>query len=621
MVDTHITNNFTEWLPVNEGQSVLYVSEKMDNLSGNYDFLIVTDAFGKVRMHFSGNSPYADALKLLKAHLNPGGHVILAVDNKYGLSFFAGCPEQLTGRYFEGLEGYPHTEGIRTFSKEAVLEMAAEAGFTSVKTYYPYPDYRYMTEMYSDEKLPLPGELKTDFCNFEQERVVLFDEAKVFDGLIREGRFAEFSNSYLFDLTVEKTPGEELLYLKYSVERDERFRIRTEIIKKADGTRVVRKVPVGDQSVVHVRNMKHWENVLKDRYEPAGIFVNRCTLTEKGAEFEFLHGETLEAKLDELLEKREFPEMISQMQEFADCLMAVSQPKPFESGERFREIFGDVNFPRAQQAAEVNNIDWIFSNVMVVNDQWHIIDYEWTFDFPIPVKFMIYRAISLYCQAKKREVLKGMELYRMFDISVEEEEIFEKMEHSLQLYLLGGTKTMAQLRREYAGKVISFEELMKKAHQQEMKVYLDYGEGFSEMHSFVLEVPEDYYGRRRFHIPLPQGVRAVRLDPCEEACMVSCNRILGECNGSYEPAVSHNGRSYEKSILFTSSDPQLILTGIVPGSSQIHVDVTVEYPGEESIYVWMKMLEKAEKCDRILASKPYRMMKKLKDLLKKGSNE
>ena len=93
---------------------------------------------------------------------------------------------------------------------------------------------------------------------------------------------------------------------------------------------------------------------------------------------------------------------------------------------------------------------------------------------------------------------------------------------------------------------------------------------------------------------------------------------MGECGGSYELALGHNGRKYDQSILYTTTDPQILINGIVPGTGQIHVDITVEYLKEETSYVWMKLLEKSEKLDRIEASKPYRMMKKIKNLLKKG---
>ena len=108
---------------------------------------------------------------------------------------------------------------------------------------------------------------------------------------------------------------------------------------------------------------------------------------------------------------------------------------------------------------------------------------------------------------------------------------------------------------------------------------------------------------------------AIRLDPCEEPCQVIVNRILGECAGSYELTLGHNGKGYEKSILYTTTDPQIFISGIVPGTSQIHIDITVEYLKEETSYVWMRLLEKAAKLDRIEASKPYRLTKKIKDMV------
>lgn len=211
-----------------------------------------------------------------------------------------------------------------------------------------------------------------------------------------------------------------------------------------------------------------------------------------------------------------------------------------------------------------------------------------------------------------------MQICSILGISEGEERLFEEMEHRLQQYLLGGTRTFDALAQEYAGKVIDFREVLKRAHQPEMKIYQDFGGGFSEENSYVMEAKEDFYGRRRFTLAIPREVTSIRLDPCEEPCLVTVNRILGECGGSYEISTLHNGKGYERSILYTTNDPQLIISGIVPGTSQLHVDVTVEYLKEETGYLWMELMQKAEKCGRIEASKPYRLMKKIKDLVKKG---
>lgn len=594
MVETHLKNNYIDWLPVKNGEALLCVSEDMKNLDGMWDYVVVSDAFAKVPSMFEGCAPYQKFFERIKKHLNPKGHMILAVDNQYGLTYFAGSKERLTGKYFEGLEGYGTSEGVATFSKEAILSMAKEHGFAAAKTYYPYPNYRYMTSLYTDAHLPAVGELTKNLCNYEEERAVLFNEAAVFDGLIKEGRFQEFSNSYLFDLTLEEQESEEeLLFLKYSVERDEKYRIRTEIVRKADGTKIVRKVPYTKEAEAHVKKIKQWETVLSKQYEDADVKVNQCTLTDKGAEFEFLKGETLEDVLDQYLLQGDFAGFITEIQNYAKKVEQLVNPK-------------------------ATNIDLIFSNIILVDGKWNVIDYEWTFEVDIPVKFIIHRAIALYCAQKKHFGLQSADICRMIGISEGEQQRFLEWEHELQLHLLGHTKTMDALQLQYAGKIIDMKELLYRAHQPEMKVYQDFGAGFSEENSYVMEIKEDFYGRRRFELNVPQGVTALRLDPCEEPCQISVNRILGECGGSYELQLSHNGKGYEKSILYTTRDPQILITGIVPGTVQIHIDITVEHLKEEISYIWMKLLEKAEKCDRIEASKPYRLMKKIKNLLKKG---
>lgn len=616
MIETHLKNNYIDWFPVKETESMLVLSETMDNLSGEWDYIVVGDAFARVPAYMAGKNAYQQFFGKIRKHLKPGGHVILAVDNRYGLTFFAGSREHLTGQYFEGITGYQNSEGIRTFSKAAVLELAGEAGFTGVKTYYPYPNFRYMTALYTDDHLPSPGDLNKNICNFEEERMVLFDETKAFDELLKEGRFQEFSNSYLFDLTLEeRRQEEEILFVKYSVERDEKYRIRTEIVKKSDGTKVVRKVPYGKASAAHVKKMKEWEQKLKKQYGKSGVLVNCCTLSETGAEFEFIKGETLESILDGYLEKNDFAGFTGELIRYKETIEQMLCPKPFEAGERFKGIFGEIAFDSPQMAGEINNIDLIFPNILMKDGKWNVIDYEWTFDFQIPVKFVIHRALTLYAEHRKNRGISCEQLCRMLDISSGEEKIFLEMEHRLQVYLLGGTKTMAALQQEYAGKLIDVKEILHRAHRPEMKIYEDFGQGFSEGHSYGMETEEDFYGRRRFTLTVPQGVAAVRLDPCEEPCMVTVNRMLGECNGSYELTLSHNGKAYEKSILYTTTDPQIIIAGIVPGTGQIHVDLTVEYLKEETGFLWMKLLSRAEKLERIEKSRPYRLLKKIKNLI------
>ena len=49
--------------------------------------------------------------------------------------------------------------------------------------YYPYPDYKFMTTVYSDAYLPGRGELSNNLRNFDRDRMLLFDEKSAFSFL------------------------------------------------------------------------------------------------------------------------------------------------------------------------------------------------------------------------------------------------------------------------------------------------------------------------------------------------------------------------------------------------------------------------------------------------------
>lgn len=68
-----------------------------------------------------------------------------------------------------------------------------------------------MTTLYSDRYLPKVGELSNNLRNFDRDRMLLFDEKKVFDMLIREGLFGQYSNSFL----VMTGPMTDIVYSRF----------------------------------------------------------------------------------------------------------------------------------------------------------------------------------------------------------------------------------------------------------------------------------------------------------------------------------------------------------------------------------------------------------------------
>ena len=109
----------------------------------------------------------------------------------------AGCKEDHVSRYFAGIEGYRSNDGVRTFSKPGLEKIFKKLGIEEYRFFYPYPDYKFMHTLFSDERLPFKGELSDNKRNFDQDRMELFSEKEAFDSLIADGRFDEFSNSFL----------------------------------------------------------------------------------------------------------------------------------------------------------------------------------------------------------------------------------------------------------------------------------------------------------------------------------------------------------------------------------------------------------------------------------------
>ena len=187
--------------------------ENVDILVGNYqdiekgldkyDFIMLIGVFEYAEGYIGGADPYVNMLRQAAGHLNPGGQIVIAIENRIGLKYWSGATEDHVGMYFEGLEGYPSTQGVRTFSRPGLCEVIRAAGDFRAEFYYPFPDYKFPMAVYSDEYLPRPGEAGEITYNFDRERIRLFSEGRVLDTLVQDGLLPEFANSFLVILEKE----------------------------------------------------------------------------------------------------------------------------------------------------------------------------------------------------------------------------------------------------------------------------------------------------------------------------------------------------------------------------------------------------------------------------------
>lgn len=178
----------------------IYVSNFEDFQMVNqekYDYITLIGVFEYSENFINTKQPYLDFLKRIKKFLKRDGLLFIAIENKLGMKYWAGCREDHLGSFFEGIENYVNLSGVKTFTQKELCGLLEKAGYQNNEWYYPYPDYKFANSIYSDAYLPKLGELNDNMRNFDMDRLVLFDESKAFDTIIQNNLFPVYSNSYL----------------------------------------------------------------------------------------------------------------------------------------------------------------------------------------------------------------------------------------------------------------------------------------------------------------------------------------------------------------------------------------------------------------------------------------
>jgi SAM-dependent methyltransferase len=139
-------------------------------------------------------------LEDIKKYLSHKGKILIAIENKFGLKYWAGANEEHTGKIFNGIENNMDNDEIKTFGKKELEDLLKSAGFKNINFYYPMPDHKLPKLIYSDEYLPGAGEIfDVHSPNYDQERTVLFNEGKAYKNIIKNDEFPFFANSFLIE--------------------------------------------------------------------------------------------------------------------------------------------------------------------------------------------------------------------------------------------------------------------------------------------------------------------------------------------------------------------------------------------------------------------------------------
>lgn len=390
---------------------------------------------------------------------------------------------------------------------------------------------------------------------------------------------------------------EKIIYSKFSNDRSPSLNIITEIVE-SEGRKLVKKTSSSPESASHIRNIKMWSDRLTKRFEHVEMEVSEAILENDTLYFNYIDGKTLEDVLDEYLLADDKEGFLKAVQSYVAKINKAYEVEPFQATNEFVEVFGEIDFAGEMGATRELDIDLIFSNIILSDGRWIVIDYEWTFDFPIPIKYLFYRTAVIYSlNSPKRKEFCGGLLMDLFNITRSEVVCFETMERNLQRnYILNSTHyPLNQLYHEFGKEKVATGEYLEKLRRESrdfqefanesicnVQVFYDYGDDFSEKNSetFVTNISRN--NEVSLELDVPKEVTRIRIDPGEKYCVISS--LACYVMGANQKLEVESNAVYklDDRWIFNNDDPYYVINLESDRAEKIRLTFKIDFISEEA---------------------------------------
>ncbi|GKS13978.1 hypothetical protein YDYSY3_49780 [Paenibacillus chitinolyticus] len=228
-----------------------------------------------------------------------------------------------------------------------------------------------------------------------------------------------------------------VIFAKYTRERLPNYQIAT-YFAMDQGKKIVLKKPLREEAEAHVVKMFETYNWLRTEYD--SISLVECNLMDRQVSFNFLDGESLDALLLDAVRKNDvglFNELINSYLAYVRQFGVTR-----ESKATIRAPFFDISFLEPVELIKIANIDLIFENLIMDQNTFTMIDYEWVFECTIPLNYLLYRSFLLFYHKHREELghfISLEELMEIWQINSSQITVFDSMEKAFQRYVMGDT--------------------------------------------------------------------------------------------------------------------------------------------------------------------------------------
>ncbi len=379
-----------------------------------FDYIVLIGVFEYSKIFFPTNNPFEDFLDSLQKKLNKNGKILIAIENRYGIKYWAGNKEDHLGKPYSSLYNY-EKEKVQTFGKNELIKIIKKVGIPNYKFYYPFPDYKMPQIIYTDNYEPSDYELESlPIYNYSHEIYNFFPQ-KVLPGLRSNEMLGFFANSFIVELSPNNKKLANVSYAKFQPTRNQVYNIVTIL---TDDKKIYKK-PLNKEAIPHLKELIR----IHKKIEKLGIKTSEIYEENQLYYIEFLKGKILE---DIILEKKDEFEKIFEV--YVEFLYTISKRKKITN-----PLIADLKKVYKENTTDLLKIgllDLNLGNVMLdEHQQLMIFDQEWETNTDIPVDYAIYFSLKLLFEKHSFLELEinVKKIYKKYNITKQKQKIFDKI--------------------------------------------------------------------------------------------------------------------------------------------------------------------------------------------------
>lgn len=378
-----------------------------------FDYITLIGVLEYQGSYTTSENPYKDFLKKVKTLLKPAGKLLIAIENQYGLKYWCGAREDHTGIPFEGMNQYRLSDRkVRTFSKNALDMLIKESGFSSTYFYYPMPDYKLPTVIYSQDFLPSNSNMMNLECYYiPDESSLVAQENDIYKDIIQNGVFDFFANSFLVECSETGTVG-EASFASISDRRMPEYRGVTRINSNGKVEKFALDNKIG---------FRHISQILKNEKElkAQGVNIIESIWKDERLISDFMSAPTCEELLLSAYQQKDKPQIYEMWDMLLNEILNSSEKVPWEENilYSFEELQIKPNKEAYGEILRTGYLDMILRNAFYKDYSFYWFDQEWILE-NTPSKYILYRAVKefYFSFPESREVIPLEDLVRHYDM-------------------------------------------------------------------------------------------------------------------------------------------------------------------------------------------------------------